>query len=344
MEMSPSQKARLISFVAMWAVVAWHCYCGSRVERWFIPVFCYWSVPWFFLVSGFFFVGSFEKRELWGFITYKLRSLLAPYVIWCLVGFFCFVLCSPGQVHYSINAIFAFGEWDVVSPSYNPPLWYIRALLIFTVVGATILQFLKFLRVYDNRLRALCFFLLFGLLILCFIVSGVKLGPMSSSAYFLSGATLYYFLRNTKRMALLRNYTEMHTVVVAIGALVVAIALRLVWFAMGHSFSLSGQGGMIIGNCSVMVFIIALWHLINGAPCGFFEKAWYMRAGLGVFVYFMHRPLLMWLIERFSMSGNMLKDVMFMLLVVLYAPFCLLIGLSLCRFMPKTYSILIGGR
>lgn len=61
--MNLGQRIRVISFFATWSVVVWHCYCGSQVENWLIPVVCFWSVPWFFLVSGYFLLARLKDVD-----------------------------------------------------------------------------------------------------------------------------------------------------------------------------------------------------------------------------------------------------------------------------------------
>lgn len=81
-----NQKIEIISFMAMLCVVWWHCYCGSQVERWFIPGFCVWSVPWFFFLSGVLFRRTLDSKDYGSVIASKIRSLLVPYIIWCAIG------------------------------------------------------------------------------------------------------------------------------------------------------------------------------------------------------------------------------------------------------------------
>ena len=79
-------KISVISFMAMVCVVWWHCYCGSSVERWFIPGFCVWSVPWFFFLSGVLFRRTLESKTFAAVVESKVRSLFIPYILWCAVG------------------------------------------------------------------------------------------------------------------------------------------------------------------------------------------------------------------------------------------------------------------
>lgn len=81
-----NKKIALISFMAMVCVVWWHCFCGSQIERWFVPSFCVWSVPWFFFVSGVMFRRTVELKSYRKILSSKVRSLLIPYIVWCGIG------------------------------------------------------------------------------------------------------------------------------------------------------------------------------------------------------------------------------------------------------------------
>ena len=52
-----------ISFIAMACVVISHTRCNSRLEECVIPFIGYWSVPWFFCVSGYYLLGLLQKEE-----------------------------------------------------------------------------------------------------------------------------------------------------------------------------------------------------------------------------------------------------------------------------------------
>ena len=129
--MHKNTKIEVVSFVAMLCVVWWHCYCGSNIERWFIPGFCVWSVPWFFFLSGVLFSKTLNYKTYGIVIWSKVRSLLIPYVIWCCIG--AMISCA---IPYRMSNLS--GVLDVfcissskIHPWGNNALWYVRSLLIF---------------------------------------------------------------------------------------------------------------------------------------------------------------------------------------------------------------------
>ncbi len=97
---SLSKKITVLSFVAMMAVVMIHSHALGTIENpasWcvFLQTFFFraitaWAVPFFFVVSGYFFAKSTYFRQTGGgcchFIAKKARILLVPYLLWTIIG------------------------------------------------------------------------------------------------------------------------------------------------------------------------------------------------------------------------------------------------------------------
>lgn len=247
-----NSKIQLISFLAAICVIWWHCYCGSTIERWIIP-FCYWAVPWFFGVSGYFIVGSSDKRSSWGFVKSKIYSLLFPYVLWCLLGVGVFALCSSEPITLSLADIFALNSHT--QPMYNKPLWYIRALMIFSAITMVVLSFLSIVRMRKGFLRVALFSALFLIIYVGLVKMGASIGPDSSALYFVAGAVASSLMEVARQKLFI---SKKNSIAIAIIALLVAAVFRGVWFATGHSFSAEGQGGVVLGNLSTIFVIVAL--------------------------------------------------------------------------------------
>lgn len=91
------------------------------------------AVPYFFLVSGFFFFRNnyCKKAEYGAMMIKKSKTLLVPYIIWNVIGFV--VLCLAGswvnENPASLNSPAAFFEGVLLS-DYDGPLWYVRNLMM----------------------------------------------------------------------------------------------------------------------------------------------------------------------------------------------------------------------
>ena len=182
----PSLKIKAISFLAICAVIAWHCDCGSRVEGFVIPWLTLWSVPWFFMVSGYFFFLSLQKYRPLELSKKKIQSLVLPYVLWCILGWCFWQPEFPSGVGRAMCSLF--GLQATIFPAGNWPLWYTRALLIFMMSG--IVVYAMFRRIGSRYLKYIL--LAFSLLSVRFGVQwlGVGVSPGGSPWFFLAGAAL----------------------------------------------------------------------------------------------------------------------------------------------------------
>ena len=85
------------------------------------------AVPYFFLVSGFFFFSQsyYRPASYKSMISKKIRTLLIPYLIWNLIGFAVFAVA--GQTDFE--------DWwyayiiKILGSAWDGPLWYVRDLM-----------------------------------------------------------------------------------------------------------------------------------------------------------------------------------------------------------------------
>jgi len=153
-----SRKMTVLSIIAMLAVVFIHStayFTLANPARWNIFAetlvtrsFTRWAVPFFFVVSGFWFGrGAYisEKTGCGELLKKKWKTLLVPYLCWCVMGFLVSLplivgnnlLCGKGLWERTIFAIpglwakfDAFFGVTNVGPQSNMPLWYVRCLLV----------------------------------------------------------------------------------------------------------------------------------------------------------------------------------------------------------------------
>lgn len=119
------------------------------------------AVPCFFFISGYYFFKNFEKR--WsvylGKLNRRFHHLLIPYVIWNLlvllkIGFI-FGWDTARFTPETIINIFVdrnfspFGDGKISDSLYpmNIPLWYIRDLMLCTILSPIIFSFVKRMRI-----------------------------------------------------------------------------------------------------------------------------------------------------------------------------------------------------
>lgn len=311
--------------MAMICVVWWHCYCGSQIERWFIPGFCVWSVPWFFFLSGVLFCRTLDSKSNKVIILQKAWSLLVPYVIWCIIGAMitCFIRGWGGGL-----GLLRF-DCSKIHPWGNSALWYVRTLMIF--MGIVMLSdFINKRLLGNNR------FVLFVLSIIFIALTSrfvVNLGLSSSGFYFILGMMLSGFVL-TKTVA--RKIAGL----IGVLSLMVAIFLRILWFKSGYDFV--NARGSILANASVILLLTGLWFLFDFLPVKIVQSSFMAKFScLTAFVYFMHYPINDYVKHIFAWIS---PDVMFALLCLLGPLTYLIIALVVKRYFNKAYVLLSGGR
>ena len=182
-----SIKIQELSFLAILAVFVGHCSCGSRLEVLIRP-WLVWHVPWFFMISGYFFVASLEKYSSLTVLKKKFYTLLIPYLLWCCIGV---LLWNYDFLDKGGTLLGVWGIGKSIFPEGNWPLWYTRALIIFMSIGIAIWSVRRF-HPFDT-----VFFLLYcgAIAGICFGLSrlGIGVSPGSGILSFLLGSAISYF-------------------------------------------------------------------------------------------------------------------------------------------------------
>ena len=159
-----SCKLKALSFVAMMNVVMIHSVAIGKIENpapWyiFLNTFCFkamtsWAVPFFFMVSGYFFSKSTYFKQGGGrykqLVAKKAQTLLVPYLCWVIIGAIIsvpLILLNNYLMHRNLMERMFFADgfgWGSVDrffgitgfgPLPNFALWYIRTLLVLFVAS-----------------------------------------------------------------------------------------------------------------------------------------------------------------------------------------------------------------
>lgn len=316
-----------ISLLAMLCVIWWHCYCGSGLERWFIPSFCVWSVPWFFFLSGVLFRKTLDTKSIGYVVLAKVKSLVVPYILWCVIGCAITVCISDGGGGGGVFDAFCVSRIRI-HPWGNAALWYVRSLFIFMLItGSMHYSFSmtpKFARVLAMPLMSI-------VLIAVCSQRLLNLGPGSSAFYFVLGYVMSaYILKGESANRMLFG----------ILGIVLAIASRLIWFALGYDFVHNGLTWL--GNLSSVGIIISMVCLIEYVPTKVSSSRIVQScATLTAFVYFMHYPLND-LIKHCAKHID--SNLLFLILVVTAPLLYLSIAYWVKNHANRVYNVLSGGR
>lgn len=169
-----SKTFALLRFPLMVGVVMIHCDISDQLNpesqtQWakdvmyfFSNVIGRFSVPMFFLISGYLFFrsGVLDKRVYISKLRSRLHTLLLPYLLWNLIAFLYFVikhyppLCYVFQGITEIEVSFAnflksFWEFsfeglgESKSMPIDFPLWYVRDLMIIVLLAPLLYKLIK---------------------------------------------------------------------------------------------------------------------------------------------------------------------------------------------------------
>ena len=319
-----SQRITIISFFAMISVICWHCYCGSEVEKYILPLFFYWSVPWFFLVSGFLLAYSMEHRGIVELIKSKCTSLLIPYLLWSLVGAWIIGFSNCGSVLDVFGIV-----TERIFPMGNQSLWYLRSVIVFSAGGILIYTaFYLFARI---RIIATSITLCTFMIALNSFLLQISTG--SSPVYFCIGLTMWSF-----RDCLVMRKKRISYVVFVLAAILFGLC-KIVYFAKGYSSAV--PGGTFLTNLATCLFVVGIWIGVGLLSKGMIEKVICLKfLYVQAVVYFMHYPLLRKVIDTVHWKENIAFVFYCCIAPVLFVGCAMLIKVM----MPRFYRIASGGR
>lgn len=159
-----------LRFPLIFLVIMLHCYSVQRIpgnhETYFRVIYPFYiwlgetGVPGFFFISGFLFF--YSKKSYIQKLNTRVHTLLIPYILWntflLLLYVIAYVLGFPQDINGKnitefniidyIRLFWDRGSYD--DGNFVPllcPLWYIRNLLIMSIISPLLLLFIKFMRV-----------------------------------------------------------------------------------------------------------------------------------------------------------------------------------------------------
>ena len=137
-----SRKIGRLSFLGITFVILYHASLGCQTGDFYSyteVIGRLTVVPFFFVISGFFFVKGYQSRASWyrEAVLKRIVSLVIPYAVWCGLWVLLIkcVLCGGGVDFLKDMAI-------CCSPG-NGSLWYVKSLFIMSVFSPAIIWFVK---------------------------------------------------------------------------------------------------------------------------------------------------------------------------------------------------------
>lgn len=148
-----SEKIRALSFLFSILIVGAHAgHTGANVMHRIFPGFLVFAaVPFFFLISGVLMFKDYQPTWQWWLVTLRKRStsLYVPYLIWNVVYLVLKYVC--GSLRFDqvsiVDIIGVVTGIDILTEPACGPFWYIRALIIFTLIAPVFGWCFKHLRI-----------------------------------------------------------------------------------------------------------------------------------------------------------------------------------------------------
>lgn len=343
-----SQKIKVLSFVAIMMVLFIHAVFSEAKDfpaSAYIQEFCAFSGlsfvanPLFYSISGYlFFLGVSRVRDCYPKIRKRTRTLLVPYIIWNIIFVLWYVVLGliPGVSKFvnsdMTSGLINNGPLHALYELFIAPagfqLWYVRDLLIYVMLSPAIYLLVK-------HLRAVGLILLFaaGTYGLLYLPSEVKIW----------GA---FFFTLGGYIALHSSLEELHQKITPSFAYVCLLLYSLNAIIRPMDIiSLKGTD-MVVELCG----LVAIWRLydvvVKNEDSATIQQlaAW---GGYSFFIYLFHEPAFN-IIKKIGVKVLGIHE-WSLILLYLVCPFvmCMVaIGVAkiLQRYVPKVYSVLVGGR
>jgi len=323
-----------------------HCYSTASLsgEHRFLFKFIYpfslWigetGVPGFFFISGFLFF--FSKKSYSQKIYTRLHTLLIPYILWnfllLVMYLIIYLLGYPQEIYGRSLADFQFTDylrlfWDRGSydnGNFVPilcPLWYIRNLLIMSILSPLIFYIIRYARE------------LFLVIITVWWLTTYHNAFIPQTILFFSlGAYFSIFDINPLRIAI--DYKKL-------------VFILFIIFAVGDIFSHTVMGTPInlqlhrislILNIPILL-LLADWCVRHGVTSKLLPNSAFI-------VFCVHYPIVVLLrkfcISKFSDSSDSIHILLYFACVIVATFLSIGFYYFLERFFPKVKNILSGNR
>ena len=210
LDLKTREKIESLSFFFTLLVVGCHSgswvYNGALGARCFPGFLLFCAVPWFFFVSGLLMFRSYSPSLQWWLRIMRKRvfTLLIPFFVWNIF-FFLLKLIATSDINVDV-----IGGWygvltilgiNILEPPPCGPFWYIRGLLLFTILSFFIGRLLS--NFYIGCSLILIFFLFFIFGVEYHLLStGIK---VSSMLFFFAGAYTALHCETLIRIGKFRN-------------------------------------------------------------------------------------------------------------------------------------------
>ena len=307
------------------------------------------AVPTFFIISGYLFFNTFDG----GFKSYgkklkrRIFSLLIPYLFWSAFTFFAFFFAQkiPGIGEYfttrnDAELTFKILFDNIIISSYNSPLWYVRYLIVFSILSIAIYWLVKKVPFVFSIIAFVGWmFNFFGL--------PMNLGVRWDAIFFyLLGVEIAL---KPNLMGRLKEIFNRQWVVILVASIYLAVQLirTALYCYKSPTLLLNGEYDPVthyLGNVGILLGIFAVW----------FGYDYIFKANFNIkfkefsfFVFVTHHPIvniLKKLLLKLLGVSPLTSLLVYFLSIALTVTIIVAIGWVLKRWLKPVFKFICGGR
>ena len=311
---------------------------------------CRTAVPLFFILSGFLYYKSFDgtweqyKRKTFS----RIRSLVIPYIFWSGIVFVSFKLAQqiPLLKNYfttrnSADLSLSNTLYYVLIESYNSPLWYMKYLIVLSLLSIGLYTFFK-------RIPVIILLILFGGWFFNFIGAPISIPVRADALFFYSFGAIAgtYWSILWHYIEKILSYNHKLYLLIAYMTLLAIHSYR--YCTIPNSYILEGytDGFLdIVGKIGIVIGIFTI--------CGLFyefrDMAEWPWVKYSFLIFVMHHPIVNALKKILVVAFGGKMTPAFSLLVYLLSAtitifFILGFGEVVRAKAPRFYKMVCGGR
>ena len=296
-------------------------------------------VPFFFMISGYLFFRTYEPSKAKTKILSRGRTLLIPYLIWnaiytvFIIGFTKLGFIHNAEIESSIGGVLL----QFLNAEFSP-LWFIKYLMIFTVISPFAYYLLR------GKISGVIMILVMLTLNVGFYYSGMMQIPLnvnSNSVIMLNYQYIFYALGAYSAL----NWKEIVEIPTQKKRNVASILLLIL--IVFYFLFITKHSNVIIGHSFRLLYIIVLWFVLDYIPT-YIVHRWMYNS---FFLYCSHLIVLQCVqrvcdmiiikISRIQSGGYVLEYIFLPIIVI---AFLMIVAECMKKYLPKIYNIFSGGR
>lgn len=275
------------------------------------------AVPYFFIVSGYFFFrySYYRSGEYVTMLKKKIRTLFIPFIFWNIVGLFPLLLTH--QFIFEDNPLQY--VLQLLNSNWNGVLWYVRDIMTMMVIA----PLYTWIFIVNNR----------WIYIILFILLFINWWPVECS-WLSSEGILFFFTGGI----LQKNSKILNREI----PIIVLSGLGIIWIISCFCFPFYWP----IHRYNTLLGLIVVWQLFRYIPQ--YLSVWMLNTSVySFFIYVIHIFIIKSMklgVATFFPKNEIAALLSYIILPLLTISITLYIGKGLNKYSPKVFNIIMGGR